>query len=75
MGVGVEGSGAVVTILNVAPTEGDAGADSIVVAGRANCSTEASISGGLFECTSTASEITGSERVVVEPAIFNDDES
>ena len=73
MGVGVEGSGAVVTILNVAVTEGDAGADSVVVAGRANCSTEASISGGLSECTSTASEITGSGRVDVELAIFDND--
>ena len=75
MGVGVEGSGAVVTILNVAVTDGDAGADSIVVAGRANCSTEASISVGLFECTSTASEITGSGRVDAEPVIFKNDES
>jgi hypothetical protein len=72
MGVGVEGSGAVVTILNVAVTEGDAGADSVVVAGRANCSTEASISGGLSECTSTASDIMGSGRVAVEQAAFSD---
>ena len=52
--VGVEGSGAVVTILNDAVAEGDAGADSVVVAGCGNCNTEASISGGLSECTSAA---------------------
>ena len=66
IGVGVEGSGAVVTILNVAANEGDAGAEFVVVAGRPNCSTEGSMSGGLSECMSTASEITGSERVAVE---------
>ena len=73
IGVGVEGSGAVVTILNVAVTKGDAGADSVVVAGRANCSTEASISGGLSEWTSTAPDITGIGSVAVEPDAFNND--
>ena len=71
--VGVEGSGAVVTILNDAVTEGDAGADSVVVAGRANCSTEASISGGLCVCTSTAPDITGIGSVAAEPDAVNDD--
>ena len=60
--VGVEGSGAVVTILNDAVVEGDAGADSVVVAGRANCGMEASISGGWAECTSAS-----------EPDAFNDE--
>ena len=45
-------SGTVVTILNDAVAEGDAGADSVVVAGCANCKPEVSISGGLSECTS-----------------------
>ena len=72
LSVGVDDSGAVVTILNDAVTEGDAGADSVVVAGRANCSTEASSSGGLSECTSTGSDITGSGSVAVEPDTFND---
>ena len=69
--VGVEGSGAVVTILSDAVTEGDAGADFVVVVGRANCSTEASISGGLSECTSTAPDITGIGSVAAEAV--NDD--
>ena len=72
IGVGVDGSGAVVTILNVALIDGDAGADSVVVAGRANCSTEASISGGLSERMNTASDITGSGRVAAEPDVCND---
>ena len=72
IGVGVDGSDAVVTILNVAVTDGDAGADSVVVAERANCSTEASISGGLSERMNTASDITGSGRVAAEPDVCND---
>ena len=73
IGVGVEDSGVVVTILNDVVTEGDAGADSVVVAGRANCNTEASISGGLSACTSTVSDITGIGSVAAEPDAFSTD--